>query len=258
MAVDIVFENRFWLRIMRDHAMIIKSKTAASHAEGIKTLDQILSETSTLLSAAEKGAKNREFLEQVLRTAMQLRDLKIAILKMHLEVGRKVDVALPPTFINHMLNELDEYIRILQMALGRNIELPTILDVHKLWLTDAAGHAEAIMSELDPVDKSIKLEFKKHKKEFKMLKAKTLEFIEYFEKVNMKFDAINGLKIATVNQTNLFNKMLYELLQLRLTKVALGTIAPLLLDHMLREEAYFLKKLGENVGDLPLRDLILS
>lgn len=36
----------------------------------------------------------------------------------------------------------------------------------------------------------------------------------------------------------------------------LGTFSPLLIDHMLREEAYYLMKLGINVGNRPLEDLV--
>lgn len=42
-------------------------------------------------------------------------------------------------------------------------------------------------------------------------------------------------------------KIIYELEELELNNQALGTFAPLMADHMSREECYYLKKLAESV-----------
>lgn len=44
---------------------------------------------------------------------------------------------------------------------------------------------------------------------------------------------------------NLFMGFLNEIEELELSKEALGTFAPLMADHMMREECYYLTKLAE-------------
>lgn len=46
----------------------------------------------------------------------------------------------------------------------------------------------------------------------------------------------------------MFRRFLHELLQLRLDRRLLGIIPPLMLDHMEREECYYLLKLSQAAG----------
>jgi hypothetical protein len=49
-------------------------------------------------------------------------------------------------------------------------------------------------------------------------------------------------------EIKLFQNFLVEIEELRLSKQALGTFAPLMADHMYREECYYLVKLAESAN----------
>ena len=57
----------------------------------------------------------------------------------------QIKLGLTPTFINHMVNELEEYFKIL-IVLMEGKPVPKYAPLHHdlLWLTDAAGHAAII------------------------------------------------------------------------------------------------------------------
>jgi hypothetical protein len=49
-------------------------------------------------------------------------------------------------------------------------------------------------------------------------------------------------------EIKLFQHFLHELEEMELNNQALGTFAPLMADHMLREECYYLMKLAESAN----------
>ncbi|GJM78371.1 hypothetical protein HMSSN139_08670 [Paenibacillus sp. HMSSN-139] len=69
----------------------------------------------------------------------------------------EIKIQLGPTFINHMVNEVEEYIRVLKFL--QKGEIPPIyheLHHHLVWLLDAAGHAGAIDDNMDRIEKKMK------------------------------------------------------------------------------------------------------
>ena len=251
---DINFENRFWLRILRDHLTFIINKLSIKHAPELQLGKDLKSRVMEILVSVERGTRFEQ-LAEIETLVLEIRAFKIKILGYHVDPNVKMEISLSPTFINHMLNELAEYLNILDRAQGRNSESSHILKVHELWIMDAAGHCEIIMSELDPIEVISKKTFKKQKNQFHMLYKKTEEFIKYVNRLNTDFPAINSLNQSAITEIGTFNKLLNELLELRLNKRILGTISPLLINHMIREEAYYLRKLGINVGNAPLLDI---
>jgi hypothetical protein len=109
---------------------------------------------------------------------IKLREFKFELLKKHL-IG-KIKIHLSPTFINHMVNELEEYLRILNYLKAG--EVPPIyheLHHHLLWLLDAAGHSDAISSNLDGVEKRIREKSDYFTKNFEAFYLKAVELAGY-------------------------------------------------------------------------------
>jgi len=217
-------ENEFWFLIFHDHLTFIITSLAPEEVE--------LIESAQFIQAQLRGPQDLPGLIE------QIRLLKQEILKRHL-VGN-VKIHLPPTFINHMLNELEEY----QRVLAGN---PThVLDCHQLWLLDAAGHASAVACNLDDTEMLRKKQFKAFGKKFKKLYLKTLEFIGFTRGVGVAYPALEQLTTEASTEARIFTQVLRELEEQRLNKTALGTILPLMIDHMIREECYYLAKLGQS------------
>lgn len=237
-------EHGFWLQILGDHARFINDSLAPQEIELVKAAQHFIEvfdalhqriETSNLIELSVKAEEE----------ATKIRELKLNILERHL-VG-KVKTHLGPTFFNHMVNEVDEYLLLLSYL--KKGEIPPVfheLHHHLLWLADAAGHAGAISDNMDQVEKRIKKLSDGFTKEFDHFYLKAVEMAGYLRTNLSSFPALENFNNNVLLEIKLFMNFLNEIEELRLSKEALGTFAPLMADHMFREECYYLMKLAQS------------
>jgi hypothetical protein len=244
------FEHRFWLQILGDHSRFIYESLAPVQTVEIEMASNFIQVFDTLLGQAN-SADLMQLTTQAEIEVVNLREFKLELLRKHL-VG-KIKIHLPPTFINHMVNELEEYLRILQhLKAGEAPPVYHELHHHLLWLLDAAGHAGAISSNLDSVEKKLKMKSKFFTKNFEDFYLKAVELAGYLRTNLTAFPALTKMYSDTQLEIKLFQNFLHEIEELRLSHQALGTFAPLMADHMYREECYYLMKLAESANlDLP-------
>lgn len=244
---NILFEHRFWLQILGDHSRFIFESLAPKEQAEIEranyfihTFDRLLEYARNNLSAEEINTLN----QQANSETQNLRQFKLHLLERHL-IG-KISISLPPTFINHMVNELEEYQRILEACLSDNWP-PTShpLYYHLVWLLDAVGHADTITSHLDMVEHDYKQKSKHFTKQFEHFHLKAIELAGYLRTNLSDFPALHRFNHQAEMEIQLFQAFLHELEELRLKDEILGTLSPLMADHMSREECYYLMKLSE-------------
>lgn len=244
---EALFELHFWLQILGDHGRFIHDSLAPSETERIKVASYFIKQFDELL-ATSKESLNEEALLALLKkskkTSEEIRSFKLSLLKEHL-VG-KIKISLPPTFINHMVNEVEEAIRLFT-SLGKGQMPPVVHPLHHdlLWLLDAVGHAGAIDSNLDDVEKMLKGTSREFKEEWEAFYLKAVEMAGYLRANIMRFPALEKFHEDIDLEMKLFKAFLNELKEMRLTKEVLGTLTPLMADHMAREETYYLLKLSE-------------
>ncbi|MBP3949952.1 DUF2935 domain-containing protein [Bacillus suaedae] len=238
------FEHGFWLQILGDHVRFIRDALAPAEEQEIEvasyfiqTFDQLLKrvETDDLMSLSNEAEVE----------VNRLRDFKLHLIERHL-VG-KIKLGLGPTFINHMVNELEEYVRILGYL--KKGEIPPIsheLHHHLLWLLDAAGHAGAISDNMDRIEKKIKEKSDEFTKDFEHFYLKAVELTGFLRTNLSSFPALERFNKDVSLEMKLFTGFLDEIEELELSQQALGTFAPLMADHMMREECYYLIKLAES------------
>ena len=89
---------------------------------------------------------------------------------------------------------------------------------------------------------------KKVHKTFEALFIKSLEMIGYFRSGLQEFPSIDKLNREVTDELIVFAEILNTIREERLTVELLGTINPLMLDHMGRESAYALQKIQEAEG----------
>ncbi len=171
-----------------------------------------------------------------------LRSFKLQIITQQLT--GKVEISMPPTFINHMVNELEEYLFILNQAMHNEPKKYCALRYHLLWLSDGSGHAASISSNLDFTEKLPIKEAKYFSKIFEDLYLKAIEFSGYTRTGLSNFPALEDLNFTAEKEMLEFIKYLQILLTKVSDKKVLGIIVPLVLDHMNREECYYLTKLA--------------
>jgi hypothetical protein len=240
------FEHRFWLQILGDHSRFIFEALAPVQTVEIEQATTFIRVFDTLLEQA-KSTDVMQLTSQAETEVLKLREFKFELLRKQL-IG-KIKIHLSPTFINHMVNELEEYVRIINhLKVG---EVPPIyheLHHHLLWLLDAAGHSEAISSNLDGVETQLREKSNTFKKNFEEFYLKAVELAGYLRTNLTAFPALTKMNVDTQLEMKLFQNFLHELEELDLNHQALGTFAPLMADHMSREECYYLMKLAESAN----------
>ncbi|HZG60353.1 MAG TPA: DUF2935 domain-containing protein [Anoxybacillus sp.] len=243
---EALFELRFWMQILGDHARFIRDSLSVQETVEIEKTKNFILLFDELLQKARLSLSKNDLL-LLLRRAKeageQLRTFKLHLLKRHLTA--KISLSLPPTFINHMVNELDEWLRIASYLVeGKNA--PAVHPLHHdlLWLLDAAGHAGAINDDLDSTETKLKEKSYTFVKDWEAFYLKAVEMAGYLRTNLHSFPALSRFHKEIELEMLLFKKFLKELEELRLTKEVLGTFTPLMADHMSREECYYLQKLA--------------
>ena len=240
-----LFEHRFWLQILGDHGRFIYNTLSPSEINKIQKAEYFIDLFDVLLDQARKplsGDEIQRLTQSAHQHAKDIRVFKLEILEEHL-VGEIV-IGLGPTFINHMVNEVEEYLRILNFLLNNEIPTDHPLHYHDLWLPDAVGHAGAIQCGLDEVEKDLREKSKEFAVEFNDLYNKADEFSGYLRTCLRDFPALHRLNNQVELKILLFMRFLEEIKELRISKQAVGTLMPLMPDHMFREECYYLTKLS--------------
>ncbi|WP_053368052.1 DUF2935 domain-containing protein [Bacillus sp. FJAT-27245] len=239
-------EHLFWLQILGDHARFIHEALTPVQTREIRESSRFIQVFDTLLAQA-RTANPMQLAGTAEAEVLRLREFKLDLLREHL--AGKIKIHLPPTFINHMVNELEEYARILKHL--RAGEIPPLyheVHHHLLWLLDAAGHSGAISSNLDSVEKRLKEKSDTFTKHFEQFYLKAVEMAGYLRTNLKEFPALARFNTEAKLEIVLFQQFLEEIEELRLSKEALGTFAPLMADHMFREECYYLMKLSESAN----------
>ncbi|MDZ5607377.1 DUF2935 domain-containing protein [Bacillus pseudomycoides] len=241
-----LFEHKFWLKILGDHAQFILDALAPNEREDIQkamylvqTFDRFLSNIHTVnLLAFAKDAHT---------AAEEIRTFKLSIIQKQLE--GKIAIHFTPTFLNHMVNEVEEYITVLEYLIKG--EVPPIfheLHYHLAWLTDAAGHAGAISGGLDLVEKRLKEKSEEYEKHFEQFYLKAVEMTGYLRTELHSFPALKRFTKDVSLELTLFSRFLNELEELELSDQILSLVSGRIADHMAREECYYLLKLAQASG----------
>jgi DUF2935 family protein len=240
------FEHGFWLQILGDHSRFIYEALAPVQKEEIEKAALFITVFDTLLDHA-KSIDPMQLTAKAEVEVIKLREFKLELLRKHL-IG-KIKIHLSPTFFNHMINELEEYQRILKhLKAGQVPPVYHELHHHLVWLLDAAGHSEAISSNLDGVEKRLREKSDSFTKHFEDFYLKAVEMAGYLRTNVTTFPALVKFNSDTQLEIKLFQRFLQEIEELRLSNQALGTFAPLMADHMFREECYYLMKLSESAN----------
>jgi hypothetical protein len=235
-----------------DHARFLRDALAPKEQQDIAKAKQFVALFDSLLETARAAASPeamKELNQTAIHSVLDLRSFKLSIIERKLKA--KINISLPPSFINHMVNELEEYARLLQ-ALLKGEGMPSYHPVHHhlLWLQDGFGHAAAISGDLDFAEKDLIKRSKTFEKQFTDFYIKAVELAGYL-RTNLKhFPALSRFNKQTELEMKLFQQFLDELEEMRLDASALGTLTPLMADHMFREECYYLNKLAQSTDDV--------
>ncbi|MCL6453922.1 MAG: DUF2935 domain-containing protein [Alicyclobacillus sp.] len=235
------------MQILGDHGRFIRDSLAPSESveidrarQFIRTFDGLLEQSRSEHDATGLIAIVRDAIGHV----RSLRSFKLHLLRRHLT--RELHSTLPPTFYNHMVNELEECLRVLSaLSVGEQPKPGHSVHQHLLWLPDASGHAASLRSAVDLSERQIQARCDQFTEAFDQFHLKAIELAGYLRANIDDFPALRQFDETVSLEICLFHGFLAELEEMELSNRLLGSVAALMPDHMAREECYYLWKLRE-------------
>lgn len=243
---SIARELTFWLRVLRDHMMMISQKLAPTETQLLQISNSLLEEGDELRRAAlsttigqGSNATLGSLLQQSLDYGKRVKILKQTILNRQLNANIKIGLA--PTVISHMINELEQFLFTAQ-TIADTGQLPPkfIGNHHDLWLSDITGHLDVIATDLDGVEKLLRKRVKKHEKAFDKLYMKLSEFTNYIKHGVVEFPAMVTLTRMSVDETIIYLALVLEIYRMSRDKLIVSKLDPEFLIHMIFEQIYYL------------------
>jgi hypothetical protein len=248
-----LFEHRFWLQILGDHARFIRDALSPTESLEVEQAEAFVKRYDNLLQRAREPLTSSELIhlsQTADKYTSRLREFKLHLLRRHLTSD--IRIQLPPTFINHMVNELEEYQRILCALVAGDIPPPAHpVHHHVVWLADAMGHSVILESMADPVERQIREKSHAFATQFEAFYLKAVEVAGYLRTHLAEFPALERLNQDVELEMKLFREFLHELEEMEIDASLLSSFGPLLPDHMAREECYYLLKLAETTAITP-------
>jgi hypothetical protein len=257
-----VEEIYFWSGILENHAEFFLTNLSFRETEFNKsaqyyknTFTNLHTEAQAMLPTANPASESmliRRTLPLVF-SFIQFKRLALAhLLQCRIELG------LPPTFVNHMINEAEEFYRILCEYGTAQKPHPVLenIHLHKIWLPDAAGHAASIASDLDPTETVYIKEAEEFKNSFEHLYIKAVELGLMLERTCLSDGSLDHFNNEVERKINDFIGFLENVRERRARCRILGVLKPLVPDHMIREEKYFIAKIQavkQNILKTPLQ-----
>lgn len=242
------FEHRFWLQIMGDHARFLLHMLPLENQEDLHTAYGFRNLFDQWLVRAHKITSQEDLsnlTSQVFQGTLEFRGFKLQVLSK----GLNGTLHIATTFVNHMVNELEEYLRVLGfLKEGKVPPVPPSLHHHLLWLSDAIGHAATLESNLDMIEKKFIEKSRDFRKTFEAFYLKAIELAGYVRTGMHHFPALSRFDKEATLEMHIFKGFLDEIKKLELEAKLLGPLMPLMADHMSREECYYLMKLSQSKG----------
>lgn len=243
-------ELNFWSGIMRDHgefqllSLSSREPQFIMSSQNFKNLFQNIELESEKLIKEPNDEKLNELIKHAMSVLTEFINYKKVLLKKLLECS--IELKLTPTFVNHMINEAMEFNRTfttMNKIPSINVPLENVF-LHTIWLPDAAGHAASIIADLDSTETSLIKEAKEFEKTFNNLFIKANELEKMLPRANFDSKALEYLNEEVVEHISNFILYLEKVKQLRESCKALGTLKPLIPDHMIREEKHYIFKIA--------------
>jgi hypothetical protein len=244
---EALFEHRFWLQILEDHARFIFASLPQKEGEDMRRAYYFIDVFERLVVKARHDIFGDEIVvlnHQANQYAQEFHAFKLYLLRENLQ-GK---LFLFPTLLNHMVSEVEEYLRILCFLLSGEVP-PRAHPIHHhlLWLSDSIAHSVAITDHLDMGQKRERGKSAAFTESFQAFYLQAVELAGYLRSNLLKFPALIRFTGQVELEVLLFQSFLQEIEELGIKAQVLG-LHPLLPNHMARESCYYLMKVTDVSG----------
>ena len=229
----------FWTDILSEHAMFqtnaFSYKEERFIAEAEKFHQIFKSYNQVILSGNNVDLRTLE--SDTIRFIDFKKKLIFGLLQ------HQVKINFSPSFINHMLNEADEFLSILRSG-SCPVKTENAALYIKTWLADASGHASTLSAFLDLAETpSIrKAEFFKNVFDNLDKKASEISMISGNLKTKINIELLKEEVIEALNAFIQFCAKTGELLDNNKIMSA-GTLSSMITNHFINEHKYFIHKI---------------
>lgn len=241
------FEHLFWLRIMRDHSGFLSGALPCSATDFRQQADCFTREFEGLLRQAFDLSDSPDPKWISLACGVQSAVESFGTFKLNLlamSLRREIVLGLTPTFLNHMVNELEDYLMILHfLSKGQVPVAKNPVPLHLLWLKDGQGHAAYLACGLDYTDNDLIEEARHFEETFQTQHSEAVEYRGFLRTCLDLFPSLQRFNCRAAETMQDFHDYLENLSDLLREKKIKGTLEVPVVNHMMREECYYLHKL---------------
>ncbi|SMD09130.1 DUF2935 domain-containing protein [Sporomusa malonica] len=234
-------EVKFWLHIMEEHALFIKTGLPFDQTDLIEEASAFEREFKALRVRAEKLHNEKKFAELIADTMASLKEfIRYKSLLLGMSMTNKLGSALPPLFFDHIIREAEYFMAILEkIRAGKKLAVVKAQEAD-FWLRIMADHTKFIGSRLDPSERSLRGVVEGYEVEFDDLSMQSRDYVSFFEHKPMDLPAFNRFlqdsRAATMRLRD-FKQAAYDMV---IANRMLSTIPAALADHVRREAEHFL------------------
>lgn len=235
-------EVRFWLHIMEEHALFIKTGLPFDKPDLIEEAAAFEREFKALRVRADKLSSEKKFAQLIADIMECLKEfIRYKKLLLGLSLTNKlVGTGLPPLFFDHVIREAEYFMAILEkIRAGKKLAVVKALEAD-FWLRIMAEHTKFIGSRLDPSERSLLGVVKGYEVEFDDLSMQGRDYVSFLEHKPMELPAFDRFlqdsRAATLRLRD-FKQAAHEMI---VKNKMLSTIPAAMADHVRREADHFL------------------
>lgn len=241
-----IFENRFWLRIMDDHLFIILDALNYREKEEIAAAQNLMKTYNALLELSWEDMDADQLMQlnrQAYTATQDIREYKLHILKRQLTGS--IAIGITSGLMSRLINEAEYYLQILSFYLQKKEFVIKLIPLHLLWLIDAAGHAEIISNGLNYSNTDLIRLTRSYQASFVDLFVRAVEMKGFFRIDVDDFPSFEQFNQDVNKRLTDFTEFFVELNSKIMDDRVPSTVSLLTLDHMYREECYYLTELSK-------------
>jgi hypothetical protein len=248
-------ENRFWLRIMKEHALFLGDGFHRRDTQLIQEADRFYHYFDQLLTKAQKTPETvqsvRALNEESIQAASAFRNFKRNVLL--LIINCKILGFNFPLLVDHIAREAEYFVRNL-MKFNQGIMEPiqdAIISENVFWLRIMMEHSRFIGSLLDQSERNLVNQARKFGDDFEVLlnQARDVESMLYNKEPT--YPIISKMNKDSENAAMEIRNFKRAGLEFIRTCQIRNVINPLLADHVVREAEHFMmivKVLGQRLA----------
>lgn len=243
-------DHAFWLQVMEEHAIFLYDHLSPREAPWIRQATQFADAYTRLKQNA--NPRDHAFLQEALQVSRHFRTYKLALMKGRID--NEIVLNFTPAFLNGVVSELDEYLRLLT-PLAEGQEPAPVTPFHHmfLWLPDQIGHAGLLAKDLDLIEREFTREAVQYQTAFTEDYLTIIQMAGYARAMGMDFPRLEREVEGICTRLQGFYKVVRQALALLESDRLYNRATALFLAHHFEETAYFLRKLAESFPALAAR-----